>query len=113
MSLLPESQHSASSFFFPPDARGLAEDMSAECEGQKLQAELVRMGIALFGETCSAVSVVCPGLTVLQQSSVWDRQHPQQAPPDPLPARAPQTSAACHLLPKLWDDSISILMHAS
>lgn len=112
MSLLPESQHSASSFFFPPGARGLAEDMSAECEGQRLQAELVRMGNALFGETCSAVSVVCPGLTVLQQSSVWDRQHPQQAPPDPLPARAPQTSTACHLLPKLWDDSISILMHA-
>lgn len=85
-SLLPESQHSASSFFFPPGARGLAEDVSAEYEEQRLQGELVRMGNALFEKTCSAVYVVCPGLTLLQQSSVWDRQPPQQGPPNPLPA---------------------------
>lgn len=96
-SLLPESQHSASSFFFPPGARGLAEDVNAEYVGQRLQGELVRMENALFGKTCSAVYVVCPGLTVLQQSSVWDRQPPQQAT---------SQSPACK-----WDNSTSILMH--
>lgn len=30
----------------------------------------------------------------------------------PCPARAPQASARCHPLPRLWDDSMSILMHA-
>lgn len=59
-----------------------------------------------------AVLFLLPALALQCFSRVqWDRQPPQQAPPNPLPARAPQTSTACHPIARLWDDSITILMH--
>lgn len=96
-SLLPESQRSSSSFFFPPGARGLTEDVNAQYEGQRLQGELVRIGNVLFGKTHSAVYVVCPGLTVLcQEFSVGQAAS----------SAGTSQSPACK-----WDDSTSIVMY--
>lgn len=94
----PSPSRVLSLFFFPLGARRLAEDVSTGRDGQRLQGELARrMGNAPFGRACSTIFIVCPGHAVPWQSSAWDRQPPQQAPPGPLPCKSP--SGLCWVSP--------------